>query len=201
MIMRKTFFCLLAAVSMSSAAQTKLVRFGLEGGLNVNKLSLSYDALSSDNRCGFFVGPKMLVKIPLLGLGADAALLYNFTGANLNKQTQNDENSITENLSYLQIPLNARYDISFLKILGAYIATGPQYSVCLNSMETINNVGIGGRSTWGWNIGAGIKVLDKIHVGATYTIPLNSTELYVPNAIGVISSKQKTVQIRIAYIF
>ena len=195
--MKKFLLVLMSCVALSASAQTKLVRFGVEGGLNVNKMSFSKDLLSSENRCGFFVGPKMYVKIPLVGLGADAAVLYSLNGAS---KVDNNGDVHNKNLSYFEIPVNLRYDVSFLKIAGAYVATGPQYNIALNSMDALNYVDMTRRSSWGWNVGVGLKLWDKLQFGVTYTIPVSglNSDTY-KDVIGNV--KQKTVQVRVAYIF
>ena len=195
--MKKFLLVLMSCVALSASAQTKLVRFGVEGGLNVNKMSFSKDLLSSENRCGFFVGPKMYVKIPLVGLGADAAVLYSLNGAS---KVDNNGDVHNKNLSYFEIPVNLRYDVSFLKIAGAYVATGPQYNIELNSMDALNEVDMTRRSSWGWNVGVGLKLWDKLQFGVTYTIPVSGLNSETLNDV-IVNVKQKTVQVRVAYIF
>ena len=205
--MRKLLLVLVAVVSVATAnAQTKLFSWGAEAGLNVNKLSS--DLLSSSNRCGFFLGPKVFIKIPLVGLGADAALLYSLNGANATTATAIKEGELvnttsTKNLSYLQIPVNLRYDFSFLSLLGAYLATGPQYSLCMNSSGTLAEIyGQGvNHSTWAWNVGAGLKFFNHLHLGFTYAIPISSVS--AKNVLtGLTSSAtQKTFTVRLAYQF
>ena len=195
--MKKFLLVLMSCVALSASAQTKLVRFGVEGGLNVNKMSFSKDLLSSENRCGFFVGPKMYVKIPLVGLGADAAVLYSLNGAS---KVDNNGDVHNKNLSYFEIPVNLRYDVSFLKIAGAYVATGPQYNIALNSMDALNEVDMTRRSSWGWNVGVGLKLWDKLQFGVTYTIPVSGLNSETLNDV-IVNVKQKTVQVRVAYIF
>lgn len=196
--MKKFLLVLMSCVALSASAQTKLVRFGVEGGLNVNKMSFSKDLLSSENRCGFFVGPKMYVKIPLVGLGADAAVLYSLNGAS--KVDDNTGDVHNKNLSYFEIPVNLRYDVSFLKIAGAYVATGPQYNIALNSMDALKDVDMTRRSSWGWNVGVGLKLWDKLQFGVTYTIPVSGLNSDTLNDV-IVNVKQKTVQVRVAYIF
>ena len=195
--MKKFLLVLMSCVALSASAQTKLVRFGVEGGLNVNKMSFSKDLLSSENRCGFFVGPKMYVKIPLVGLGADAAVLYSLNGAS---KVDNNGDVHNKNLSYFEIPVNLRYDVSFLKIAGAYVATGPQYNIALNSMEALQDVGMTRRSSWGWNVGAGLKLWDKLQLGVSYTIPISGLNSGTVGEV-ITNAKQKTVKVRVAYIF
>ena len=199
--MKKFLLVLLSCVALSGFAQTKLVRFGVEGGLNVNKMSFSKELLSSENRCGFFVGPKMYVKIPLVGLGADAAVLYSLNGAS--KEELNEAGDVvvnSKNLSYFEIPVNLRYDVSFLKIAGAYVATGPQYNIALNSMDALQDVGMTRRSSWGWNVGAGLKLWDKLQLGVSYTIPISGLNSGTVGEV-ITNAKQKTVKVRVAYIF
>lgn len=199
--MKKFLLVLLSCVALSGFAQTKLVRFGVEGGLNVNKMSFSNELLSSENRCGFFVGPKMYVKIPLVGLGADAAVLYSLNGAS--KEELNEAGDVvvnSKNLSYFEIPVNLRYDVSFLKIAGAYVATGPQYNIALNSMDALEYVGMTRRSSWGWNVGAGLKLWDKLQLGVSYTIPISGLNSGTVGEV-ITNAKQKTVKVRVAYIF
>lgn len=195
--MKKFLLVLMSCVALSASAQTKLVRFGVEGGLNVNKMSFSKDLLSSENRCGFFVGPKMYVKIPLVGLGADAAVLYSLNGAS---KVDNNGDVHNKNLSYFEIPVNLRYDVSFLKIAGAYVATGPQYNIALNSMDALQDVGMTRRSSWGWNVGAGLKLWDKLQLGVSYTIPISGLNSGTVGEV-ITNAKQKTVKVRLAYIF
>ena len=195
--MKKFLLVLMSCVALSASAQTKLVRFGVEGGLNVNKMSFSKDLLSSENRCGFFVGPKMYVKIPLVGLGADAAVLYSLNGAS---KVDNNGDVHNKNLSYFEIPVNLRYDVSFLKIAGAYVATGPQYNIALNSMDALQDVGMTRRSSWGWNVGAGLKLWDKLQLGVSYTIPISGLNSGTVGEV-ITNAKQKTVKLRVAYIF
>ena len=196
--MKKFLLVLLSCVALSGFAQTKLVRFGVEGGLNVNKMSFSKELLSSENRCGFFVGPKMYVKIPLVGLGADAAVLYSLNGAS--KVDNNTGDVHNKNLSYFEIPVNLRYDVSFLKIAGAYVATGPQYNIALNSMDALQDVGMTRRSSWGWNVGAGLKLWDKLQLGVSYTIPISGLNSGTFGEV-IGNAKQKTVKVRVAFIF
>lgn len=199
--MKKFLLVLLSCVALSGFAQTKLVRFGVEGGLNVNKMSFSKELLSSENRCGFFVGPKMYVKIPLVGLGADAAVLYSLNGAS--KEELNEAGDVvvnSKNLSYFEIPVNLRYDVSFLKIAGAYVATGPQYNIALNSMDALQDVRMTRRSSWGWNVGAGLKLWDKLQLGVSYTIPISGLNSGTFGEV-IGNAKQKTVKVRVAFIF
>lgn len=204
--MKKLLFVFaVALVSMTASAQTnKLFTWGVEAGMNFNSLSFDKEMLESGNRAGFFVGPKVKVKVPLVGLGLDGALIYSMNSA----QIQNEDIVKSKNLSYLEIPLNVRYDFSLLKVLGIYLATGPQYNYCMSSDATIADFygpidgGIS-RSTWGWNVGGGVELFKHLQLGVTYTIPIsNSGNLELGDITNVFTNyKQKTVKVRLAYFF
>lgn len=195
----------IAFCSLTASAQTKMFRFGLEGGLNINSLSFDKEMFASSNRTGFFVGPKLKVNLPLLGFGADAAAIYSMSGVNV---TGPEGNSVSKNLSNIEVPLNVRYDFSILKFLSVYLATGPQYNCCMSSDASIAELygdadGAFSRSTWGWNVGGGVEILDHLQVGVTYTIPISdSGDLSLSDVKNVFSNyKQKTVKVRLAYFF
>lgn len=194
-----------ALVSMTASAQTnKLFTWGVEAGMNFNSLSFDKEMFESGNRAGFFVGPKVKVKVPLVGLGLDGAFIYSMNSA----QIQNEDIVKSKNLSYLEIPLNVRYDFSLLKVLSIYLATGPQYNYCMSSDATIADFygpidgGIS-RSTWGWNVGGGVELFKHLQLGVTYTIPIsNSGNLELGDITNVFTNyKQKTVKVRLAYFF
>ena len=126
--MKKSLLVIVIAfASMAALAQTnKMFTWGVEAGMNFNSLSFDKEMFESGNRAGFFVGPKVKVKVPIVGLGLDGALIYSLNSA----QVQAADMVKSKNLSYLEIPLNVRYDFSLLKVLTLYLATGPQYNYC-----------------------------------------------------------------------
>jgi len=200
-MIKRLFLTLLVALTVAGvhAQKTKYLAWGVEAGVNFNKMSFASEDFKSDNRAGFFVGPKAKFRVPILGFGADAAVLYSLNSAKFNNTSRN--------LSYLEIPLNVRYSFD-LRILALYLATGPQYNYCLSGSGTLEEL-YGSRledysrSTWGWNVGGGVEILNRLQVGLTYTIPISSSgELSAANMANVFTNfKQKTFKIRLAYYF
>lgn len=208
-MIKRLFVVLLVALTVlgTSAQKTKYFAWGVEAGMNFNKLSFARSDFESSNRLGFFVGPKVRVKVPILGFGADAALLYSLNSAKVVNETPDGEVSVNRSLSYFEVPLNLRYTFD-LRILSLYLATGPQYHYCLSTNGTIEDL-YGtqledfSRSTWGWNVGAGIEIVDRLQIGITYTIPISeSGKLETSDITRVLTNfKQKTVKVRLAYYF
>lgn len=200
-----SLFAVLMAVNVS-AQDAKAITWGVEAGMNINSLSFSKEVFDSDNRLGFFVGAKAKFKVPLLGFGADAAVLYNLNGAEFHDILNSEVRS--KNLSYLEIPVNFRYSFG-IKAIAVYVATGPQFNYCLSSDSTLeglygadyNNIS---RSTWGWNVGGGVELFRRLQVGVTYTIPIsdNGELTFQEGAENFVSNfNQKTVKVRLAYFF
>ena len=200
-----SLFAVLMAVNVS-AQDVKAITWGVEAGMNFNSLSFSMADFESSNRLGFFVGGKAKFKVPLLGFGADAAVLYNMNGAEFHDIL--DQEVRSKNLSYLEIPVNFRYSFG-IKAIAVYVATGPQFNYCLSSDSTLeglygadyNNIS---RSTWGWNVGGGVELFRRLQVGVTYTIPIsdNGELTFQEGAENFVSNlNQKTVKVRLAYFF
>ena len=200
----------LAIVAMNANAQFK---WGVEGGMNLSKVKVDGDGgmFGSDNRVGWFLGPKAQFTIPGLGLGIDGSLLYSQKYMKMDYTvTENGQTDVYEgkgkSLPYVEIPINLRYHIGFSSILGAYLATGPQFSWYLGgrniSFEDIN-IGTLRRSMFSWNVGVGITALDHLQVGIAYNIGLGETG-QVKNVMDAVNSfdlKNNTFQVRLAYLF
>lgn len=186
---------ILVALTFAVGARAeKFMTYGLEAGMNFNSLSFSSEMFESSNRMGFFVGPKVKFKVPLLGFGADVAALYSLNTCNVEVLGA----SSTESLSYLEIPINVRYDFK-ISAVGLYLATGPQYNVCMSSNEKMYAVGLRNTSTWSWNFGAGVELFNHLQVGINYTMPISNGGTWYN--IGDLDTKSKTVKIRLGYYF
>lgn len=186
--MKKILFVMVVLVATTTAKAGDFMRWGFEGGLNVNSLSFSSSTFSSENRLGFFIGPKAQFKVPLLGFGVDVAVDYSLKGMKL---VPTEGEAVSKNQSYLEIPLNIRYDFNAFKLLGFYLATGPQYNCCLSSLQEGQN-----RSDWGWNVGAGLTLFNHLQVGASYTFGMGSS-FDMKN----IDFSTRTAKVRVAYMF
>ncbi len=194
--MKKIFGVIALAMAFVFAvpAQAQL-KFGVKAGLNVSKVSISGADLDSKNRTGFFVGPMAEFTLPIVGLGIDAALLYD------NKSVKVESES--KNLHYIDIPINVKYTIGLGSLASVYGATGPQFSYNIGNKKW-HGVDLND-SDFSWNIGAGVKLLGHLQVGYNYNIALgNTAEVKGADAIeniGKIKMKNNTHQISVAYMF
>ena len=196
--MKKIFGALMIAVciGMAMPAQAQ-IHFGVKGGLNLSKASFSNvsENFKKDNFTGFFIGPMAEFNIPIVGLGVDAALLFAQRGIKVSEG--NEDYTVKQN--GIDIPVNLKYTIGLGSMAGIYLAAGPDFYFDFAGNKTIEGVKTDKKKAEvGINVGAGVKLLNHLQVGANYNIPLGDTAKFE----GIDGSyKTKTWQVSVAYIF
>lgn len=184
----------IACLALAIPAQAQ-IKFGVKAGLNVSKLHLSKETLSSDNRAGFFVGPTAEFTLPLLGLGIDGSVLYNQFGV--------DSEEGTSTKKSIEIPINLRWTVGFSSLVGAYVAVGPQFGFNVGD-RWFDEVCEFKKNTTSFNVGAGLKLLGHLQVGANYNFALKDNGKIHDGDIedlATIGFKQNTWQVSVAYLF
>ncbi len=199
--MRKNLILVLIAVcaAMALPAQAQL-DFGLKGGVNLSKASLSdiRGNFKKDNFTGFFIGPMAEFTLPILGLGVDASLLFAQRGVTVSDEGED----ATVKQNGIDIPVNLKYNIGLGKMLGIYIAAGPDFYFDLGKDKRIYGAEVDKKKKEvGINVGAGLKLFSHLQVGANYNIPLGDTAKLRDEEGELGSYKTKTWQVSVAYIF
>ncbi|MGL5273101.1 MAG: porin family protein [Phocaeicola sp.] len=176
-------------LGLTLPAQAQL-NFGVKGGLNVSKVSLSSSTFNPDNRAGWFIGPMAELTLPIIGIGVDAAALYT------QNELATDDNSAT--LKTLEVPVNLKWTMGLGSTLGIYVAAGPQFGFNIgNSYTDFWNLE---KNNTSFNIGAGVKLISHLQLGINYNFALsNAAEIKINDE--VISVKRNAWQISAAYIF
>ncbi len=186
--MKKYVFLVAVALFFVTMPSQAFLKWGLKAGMNVS--SISSDVKENfDNYTGFQVGPITEFTIPLVGLGFDAALLYSQRGFKAD--------DTTTKLDYLEIPVNLKYKLTILDILGAYATVGPYFSYKISGSDRADD--------WkdyqtGLNFGAGAEILGKLQIGANYQLGL-SDDFKWEDAGKDYSVKNSTWTISLAYFF
>ena len=201
--MKKIFTSMVVALMlMATTTAQAQVKLGLKGGLNVTQMSLSSDVIDKSNQTGFFVGPTVKLTLPLIGLGIDAAALYDQRDAKLGED--DDESTISQRC--INIPVNLRYGFGLGSMASVYVAAGPQFGFNIGQKNY-------GSDTYGFkfkdsnlslNLGAGVSVLTHLELGFTYNIALGKTgEVSVTDGAKVLTSKARnnSWQVSAAYYF
>lgn len=170
--MKKSFSILAVMLLVAAAAHAQLpVKFGVKGGLNITNVKFDKDVVNTDNRCGFFIGPMAEFTIPIVGIGADIAVLYD----QKNIKVGEGEFAEKESLKSIDIPINFKYTYGIGDLAGIYVATGPQFAFNVGDDKIFNKTYTLKSSNFSWNIGAGVKVLGHLQVGYNYNIGIGKT--------------------------
>lgn len=158
-------------MTISSVSFAK-VRLGAEGGVYINKMKFDKKVFSSDNRAGFFIGPKLKATMPL-GFGLDAALLY----SNRSIVFESDIDEQTKTLNYITVPVNIRWQIGTDRF-APYIATGPQLDCYIDNSKLTTVDGWKAtfeHNTLSWNLGLGLMFADHVQVGFSWNFPVTNS--------------------------
>lgn len=224
--MKKIISTLLVAACLLTAipAQAQF-RWGLKGGVNLTKPSLSGfgDNFKSDNTTGFFVGPMAEFTIPIAGLGVDGALLYSQKKAKIVETTTNSSDVLKQHS--LEIPINLKYSIGLGDLAGIFIAVGPSFGFNLKNDDFSddfisvvdgpdsepNNLFENAyrKAEVSLNFGIGLKLINHLQLGVNYNLPLtesSKTKVREGEIGSALFGKDKTFknnswQISLAYLF
>ncbi|MCH5221302.1 MAG: PorT family protein [Muribaculaceae bacterium] len=205
--MKKFQVILVAVVAIALAAvpASAQFRFGPRLGLEVNSLHFSNvkDNLTSTNQAGFTGGVMAEFTVPLIGVGADVALMYVHR---VNNATA-DNTSTKLKYDYLEIPLNVKYKFGLPvvgKVLSPYVFTGPSFAFLLN--KDALTAAFESRSVdVSWNIGVGVQLFSHLQVGASYGLGISKAVKYIPivNAVNgtPIEGKNNCWTVTAAWLF
>ncbi len=201
--MKKVLTLIVMAVAFAMPSQAQ-IKFGLQGGLNMSNISVK-DAADNPgaavkSRTGFFIGPTVKFTLPIVGLGIDAAAVYD-------QREGKASNNETIKSQSIQIPINVRYGFGLGNLAEVFAFAGPQFGF-----------NVGGKKTWEqvaeWtlkssnlsaNIGIGAMVLGHLQAKINYNIALGKTGELDNTATGVAlkvaTAKFNAWQFSLAYFF
>ncbi len=185
--------CLLIALPVHSQIQ-----FGLKGGLDVSKVSFSSELWDGDNKTGFFIGPMAEFTLPVVGIGIDVAALYSQAGLKIESTgTGEDGGSVSDKWKSIEVPVNLKWTLGLGKMLGVFLAAGPQFGFNLNNK-------LDGYETKSCavtvNVGVGVKLINHLQVGLNYNIGASKIAESLDERI-VDNMKKNSWQVSLAYLF
>ncbi len=192
--MKKLFTSLAFAAAMFAAVPSQAqVKFGLKGGYNVTDMSLSTDVIKKSNQTGFFVGPTAKFTLPVVGLGIDAAILYDQREAKMENTINAETSTVSE--KNINIPINVRYSFGVSSLASVYLAAGPQFGFNVGGKNynwgDMANYELK-KSNFSINVGAGVSLINHIEIGCTYNIACGKTgELTVKDVATQVPSTVK----------
>lgn len=186
-------------ITATSTAQSQ-VRFGVKGGITLNKLKWDKEVVNKDNRAGFTAGLMMEIGLPVVGLGLDASVLY------AHREDDMYFEDVKLKRDYLDIPLNVKYKVQIpvlCKIITPFVTTGPDFALMLGDTDK----GDFKTRKWNtsWNVGFGVELFRKLQVHANYGIGLTKALKYIGKdqeyESEPIKGKDKLWTITAAYMF
>ncbi len=202
--MRKLFAII--AVALFTTTASAQFNFGVKGGLNLSSISMNgklTDNLKSENQAGFFIGPTVKFTLPIVGLGFDAAALYD------QKSSKVDE--VTVKQQSIVVPINVRYGVGLGDLASIYAFAGPQFGFNvgdkdfdLKSLTANYNLK---SSNISLNLGIGVVLASHLQVSANYNIAMGKTGEFdsskatdaLKDLVG--DAKTNTWQVGVAYWF
>lgn len=175
-----------AALLMATPAHAQF-SWGIKGGVNLGnnslpQLSAEGQVLSLSNYAGFFFGPKAELRLPIIGLGVEAAALYEQKNLALSTNETFKQNSF-------QIPLNLKYSFGLGNMVNVFVAAGPEFG--FNVGKTPLTTYVEDKAMLSINAGLGVTLLKHLQVGVNYNMPCEE-KLYLCYGI---------VQMSVAYLF
>lgn len=184
-------------ITATSTAQSQ-VRFGVKGGITLNKLKWDKEVVNKDNRAGFTAGLMMEIGLPVVGLGIDASVLY------AHREDDMYFEDVKLKRDYLDIPLNVKYKVQIpvlCKIITPFVTTGPDFALMLGDTDK----GDFKTRKWNtsWNVGFGVELFRKLQVHANYGIGITKAFKYIGKDVNSepVQGKDKLWTITTAYMF
>ena len=207
--MKKVLTLIVMAVAFAMPSQAQF-KFGVQAGLNLTNISdFSLDAAGVENaiqnKAGFFVGPTVKFTLPIVGLGIDAAALYDQREGKI----EAGNTSETIKSQSIQVPINVRYGIGLGSMAEIFAFAGPQFGFNIGSKTkdiykdaakwTLKS------SNLSANIGIGATILGKLQLKANYNIALGKTgEVEIKDGAvwkTITGAKANAWQVSAAYFF
>lgn len=209
--MKKVFSLALLALTVFfsiPAHADEPLKIGVKAGLNVSDFHFSSEVFDKSNQTGWFIGPTVKFTLPIVGLGMDASVLYDYRSAKLNYATVEQ----TVKQQQLSIPVNLRYSIGLGGTANIFFFGGPQIAFNVGDKDyqwnKSSNYALK-NSNFSVNLGFGVTALRHLQVSANYNIACGNTadvtwKTATDAATSIFhkkSSRNSSWQLGIAYFF
>ena len=184
------------------------LKFGVKAGLNVSDFYFDSEVFDKTNQAGWFFGPMVKFTLPIVGLGMDASVLYDYRAAKLDYATMTQ----TVKQQQIAIPVNARYSIGLGSMASVFIFGGPQVAFNIGEKEyqwNMKSTYALKNSNFSVNLGFGVTAFKHLQVSANYNIACGKTghatwKSATDAATSVFnkkSSRNNSWQVGVAYFF
>ena len=175
--MKRIFSLALIAFSVFSSVSARAdepLKFGLKAGLNVSDFHFSSDVFDKTNQAGWFFGPTVKFTLPVVGLGMDASVLYDYRSAKLDYESEKK----TVKQQQIAVPVNVRYAIGLGSTANIFFFAGPQVAFNVGGKDFQWTKGSNytlKKSNFSINLGFGVTALKHLQVSANYNVACGKT--------------------------
>ncbi len=200
----------LTVFSSVSVRADEPLKLGLKAGLNVSDFRFSSDVFDETNKAGWFFGPTVKFTLPVVGLGMDASVLYDYRSAKLDYESEKK----TVKQQQIAVPVNVRYAIGLCSTANIFFFAGPQVAFNVGDKDFHWMKGSSyalKKSNFSINLGFGITALRHLQVSANYNVACGKTadvtwktaSQAAGGALGLNrkSSRNNSWQLGVAYFF
>ncbi len=204
--MKKYFFLFFAAALLLALPAQAGLKWGLKAGVNLSNVNFDIEDLDPDNYTGFQVGPMVEFTLPIVGIGFDAGLLYSQNGFKIKEEGVSE----TFKSGSILIPVNLKYKLSLMNLVGAYATAGPYVDFRIHDnfddifkdapSDMLKSETFGA----GLNFGLGVELLGKLQVGANYQLGLTDdykSDGFWGTAENALDAKTQVWSITAAFFF
>ena len=189
-------------------------RFGIKAGGNLDNLKTGSfkDATQSitdkDNRTGWTAGIMTEFEVPVVGICADASLMYTRmeNSFNYNTTTAGVEETTKYNAgrNFIEIPVNLKWKLNIpvvANVIKPYILTGPTFAFKLDK-NPVNAVLKAKTCQVAWNLGVGVELFKHLQVTGQYGFGINKVaDILTPIHTEELKVKNNYWTISAAYLF
>ena len=163
---------------LPSSAQ---VKFGIQGGLNINKFVMDTKVVESSNQAGFYVGPTFLIGCPVFDI--EVAGIYDVRRGEVDGKSVKEQN--------VNVQANIRKALDINDNSQIFVFAGPQcaFNIDADDIDEVSDC----VKDWRWknsdfsvNLGGGVKI-NHVEIRVTY----NYKQVYLSTGIMLLKNQWK----------
>ena len=174
------------------------IKFGIQGGFNINKFIMDTKVVESSNQAGFYVGPTFLIGCPIFDI--EVAGIYDVRRGEVDGKSMKEQN--------LNVQANIRKGLDINDNSQIFVFAGPQcaFNIDADAIDEVSDC----VKEWRWknsdfsvNVGGGVKI-NHVEIRVTYNSALGKTAEAVKYDLGDIiklKPKSNAWQIGLTYYF
>lgn len=193
----KKYFSLVVLFSLLLAAPVRAqLNWGIKGGVEVVNMKVNKDFFSGENTAGFFIGPMVDFRLPVVGLGVGVEALFSQSASRISEDGNRGK---MEHIRSIEVPVNLKWNIGLGDMFGLFVHAGPQFGFNLNNPGNYDSKAC----VVSANLGGGLKLFGHLQLGVHYNWGLSKLASYMnpENADEYIRVRKNGWNVSLAYLF